>query len=109
MNKGDGVFVVKVNMPPLMDKSEFHNSFTKEYETNLKLIKAKYHAQSEAKGREIVIYREKSTDFKEIITVLASRAIEVRAEAKIDDSRKTDIHGNVNNSKVIAGYKNDVN
>jgi len=82
-NKGDGVFVIKVNVPLDADKAEIHSTLTKEYDMNLRLIEAKYQTQLEAKDKEIGFYREKSTDFKEIITVLASN---IRT-SMISDSR----------------------
>ncbi|NJL58314.1 MAG: hypothetical protein HC887_00380 [Desulfobacteraceae bacterium] len=101
-NKGDGVFVVKVNVPLDADKAEIHSNFRKEYDTQLKLIEEKYQAQLEAKDDVISVYREQNINLLDIIKYQAQRPLAVR-------NIRTEIHGNVNNSKVIAGDENKVN
>ncbi len=112
-NKGDGVFVVKVNVPIHTDKPEFHSSLTKEYETNLKLIEAKYQAQLEFKEKEIAIYREKSIEFKEIIGTLAQKPIQNiiynEPKAEVDMGDYSFSAGNLSNAVINVGDGNVVN
>ncbi len=101
-NKGDGVIVVKVNVPPDTNKEKIHSDFTQSYELALKAAEEKYKAQLKAANEQIEIYREKSADMKEIVGLLASQPINVNNEAKAtaeskvmnestDQSRKIEI------------------
>ncbi len=95
-NKGDGVVVVKVSVPPHAHKEKIHSDFTQNYEFALKAIEEKYQAKLEAKDELIVSYRQQlddyrflerkqSADMKEIIRMLASRPVkvpEIRATAE---------------------------
>jgi len=81
-NKGDGVVVVRVQAPPHADKEKIHRDFSQSYEAEFAALKAQYQAQLQAKDEQIAIYREKSTDMKEIVGWLANRPINV--ETKID-------------------------
>ncbi|HCF28625.1 MAG TPA: hypothetical protein DEV81_15800, partial [Cyanobacteria bacterium UBA11049] len=99
-NKGDGVIVVKVNVPPGTNKEKIHSDFTQSYELALKEVEKRYKAELKAKDDQIIIYRQQYTDMKEIVSVLASKPVNVevnnRAESKAmnesnDQSRKIDI------------------
>jgi uncharacterized protein YjbI with pentapeptide repeats len=81
-NKGDGVLVVKVNVPDDANKEKIHSDFTHNYELALKAVEERYKAELKAKDREIELYREKSSDMKEIVGLLASRPINFTNEAK---------------------------
>ncbi|NJL59372.1 MAG: pentapeptide repeat-containing protein [Desulfobacteraceae bacterium] len=109
-NKGDGVFVVKVNVPPHTDKPEFHSDFTKEYESNLRLIEAKYHAQLEFKEKEIAIYREKSIEFREIIGTLAQKPVQIynQPKAEVDMGDHSFSAGDVSNAVITVGDGNTI-
>ncbi|AOY79250.1 pentapeptide repeat-containing protein [Moorena producens JHB] len=89
-NKGDGVVVVKVSVPPDTNKEKIHSDFTQNYELALKAVEEKYKAELKAKDDQIVIYREQSADLKEIIKIQASRPIQnmidVTAKAENDMS-----------------------
>jgi len=74
-NKGDGVVVVRVNAPPEANKEKIHSDFNHTYEAELAVLKAEYQAKLEAKDEQIAIYREKSADMKEIVSLLASRPV----------------------------------
>ncbi len=75
-NKGDGVVVVKVKVPPDTNKEKIHQEFTQNYELALKEVEKKYKAELAAKDREIEIYREKGSEMKEIARILAERPIQ---------------------------------
>ncbi len=115
-NKGDGVVVVKVNVPPDANKAKIHSEFTENYEVALKALEAKYQSELKAKDDQIVIYRQQSVDMKEIVTLLAARpvtvpvSVDVKATAEsksmsdsIDQSRNVNIGGNVTGSTVNLG------
>ncbi|HEY9626207.1 MAG TPA: pentapeptide repeat-containing protein [Coleofasciculaceae cyanobacterium] len=104
-NKGDGVVVVRVNAPPNADKAKLHSEFNQTYETAIKALEARYHAELQAKDKEITIYRQQSADMQEIIRLMASRpvTVEVKATAEskamndsTDSSRNITVGGNLN-------------
>ncbi len=86
--KSDGAFVIRLNVPPDADdakKAEIESKAKQSYETNLKVLEAKYRAELPAHDREITLYKERSADMKEIATLLATRPI---VEAKEVTNRK---------------------
>ncbi|MCA2506099.1 MAG: pentapeptide repeat-containing protein [Microcystis sp. M54BS1] len=104
-NKGDGVIVVKVHVPPDTDKEKIHQEFNQNYQLQLAAIEAQYKAQLTAKETEIAIYRQQSVDMMEIMKTLANRPIHVEAKAMShsnDSSQNTTI-GYINNSAVNFG------
>lgn len=122
-NKGDGVVVVKVKVPPDTDKEKIHQDFTQNYELALKEVEAKYKAELAAKDKEIGIYRQKSADMMEIVKLQASRPINIEAKAvldskfmsnSIDQSSKIEIGGdftdsNLNISEISKTVTNSLN
>lgn len=87
-NKGDGIIVVKVSVPPDTDKEKIHREFTPNYELALKAIAEKYQAKLEAKDELLRSYRQQiedsrqrelqqSANLQEIINILASRPMNV--------------------------------
>ena len=82
--KGDGSFVVRVEVPENADKGEIERSFRDRYNAEVKLLEAVYREKLQAKEREIAIYKEKSADIMELAKLAASRPIHNinNAEAK---------------------------
>jgi uncharacterized protein YjbI with pentapeptide repeats len=101
-NKGDGVFVIKVSVPPDTNKEKIHSEFTQNYQLELKAVEEKYKAELKGKDDQIVIYRQQNADMWLTINKLADKpvTIEVKATAEnkigsdnIDQSRKAEISG----------------
>ncbi|OLT58409.1 pentapeptide repeat-containing protein [Moorena bouillonii] len=116
-NKGDGVVVVKVSVPPDTNKEKIHSDFTQNYELALKAVEEKYKAELKARDDQIVIYREQSADLMKITERLASRPIQnmidVTAKAEndmsdnsqsfnIDQSQATNPNVNTNHNFAVA-------
>jgi hypothetical protein len=80
-NKGDGVVIVRVNVPLEADKAQLHNQFNQSYEAELKALEARYQDQLQAKDEQIMQHRQQSADMKEIVTLLASRPVTVEVSA----------------------------
>ncbi|NEO23046.1 pentapeptide repeat-containing protein [Moorena sp. SIO4A5] len=74
-NKGDNVFVIKVNVPPDADKEKIHSDIKQTYETELKVIKERYKLQLNAKDNEIAIYHQYNLHLLEILKLGVSRPI----------------------------------
>ena len=89
-NKGDGVVVVKVSVPPDTNKEKIHSDFTQNYELALKAVEEKYKEKLKARDDQIVIYREQSADLKEIIKLQANRPINLEVKAMAESESKGD-------------------
>ena len=74
-NKGDGVFVIKVNTPLNADKEKIHSQLVQRYEEQLKALESRYNLELEAKDRDIDKYRQRYTDIQEITKLLADKQI----------------------------------
>ena len=106
-NKGEGVFVIKVSVPPDTNKEKIHSEFTHNYQLELKAVEEKYKAELKGKDDQIVIYRQQNADMWLMINKLADKpvTIEVKATAEnkigsdnIDQSRKAKISGGTVNA-----------
>ena len=94
-NKGDGVVVVRVDAPPDANKAKLHTEFNQNYEVALQALEAKYQAELQAKDEQyrvelqakdaqiLAIYREKSADMKEIVSLLANRPVNVPVNVEV--------------------------
>ena len=87
-NKGDGVMVVRVNVPPETNKEKIHSDLTHNYEIKLAVLKAEYQLQLQAKEEQIAIYHQQNTDMKEIVGLLASRPLTFEREFVLDRAAK---------------------
>lgn len=76
-NKGDGVVVVRVNVPTDVNKTKIHSDFTQTYEVALKAIAERYQAELKSKDEQIAIYRQHQADLQEVVKMLASRPVNV--------------------------------
>ncbi|HBW56548.1 MAG TPA: hypothetical protein DEF27_01605, partial [Oscillatoriales bacterium UBA8482] len=71
-NKGDGVFIVRVQVPPEADKTKIHQNFTQTYQETLQTLETEYQEKLKIKDSEIANYRERSSNMTEVIRLLAS-------------------------------------
>jgi len=53
-NKGDGVVVVRVSVPPETNKEKIHGEFNQQYDLALKALEARYWAELQARDGEIL-------------------------------------------------------
>lgn len=115
-NKGDGVVVARFNVAEDADKEKIHSDFMQIYELKLKAQEEKYKAKLDAKDEQIELHRKHSSRMENIVSLLASRPInvDVKAESKLmnessDQSRKIEnrdgsITGNIlGDSGTISG------
>ncbi|RZM74091.1 hypothetical protein DYY88_23890 [Leptolyngbya iicbica LK] len=72
-NKGDGVIVVRVDVPPNTNKEKIHSDFKQAYEEIRQQLEAQYRQQLNAKAREIEIYEQQSVQMWSVINRLAER------------------------------------
>lgn len=76
-NKGDGVVVVKVNVPADANKAKIHSDFTQYYQVALKSIEERYQVELKSKDEQIAIYRQHQANLQEVVKVLATRPVNV--------------------------------
>ncbi|NEQ83865.1 MAG: hypothetical protein F6K26_27890 [Moorea sp. SIO2I5] len=114
-NKGDGVVVVKVSVPPDTNKEKIHSEFTQNYELALKAAEEKYKAELKAKNNEIVIYREQSAQLIEIIKLHAKKPIQnlidvtAKAESDMSDNSRNFQIDNLDIDQSRANNPNNFN
>jgi uncharacterized protein YjbI with pentapeptide repeats len=111
-NKGDGVVVARLNVSQDADKEKIHSDFMQSYELALKAVEETYKAKLNAKDEQIEIYRQKSSEMKEIVSLLASRPINVDVKATADSksmNESTDQSRNITNQSgnVIGNILGD--
>jgi uncharacterized protein YjbI with pentapeptide repeats len=74
--KGDGVVVVRLNVPLDANKAKLHSDFTLYYSTLVKSLEERYQAELKGKDDEITFYRQQNQDImKESFKLLASKNI----------------------------------
>jgi len=88
-NKGDGVVVIRVNVPLETDKATIHSRFMQNYELAMKAIEDKYKAELKGKHEQLTIYRQENANMKEIINQLASRPIIIINESRSQSESKS--------------------
>ena len=79
-NKGNGVFVVKVHVPPDANKEKIHQEFTEIYQIK---------AQLEAKDEQLKFLREQNTDLTQIIKIQAQNQTKVEISYNKQDHSQT--------------------
>ncbi len=88
-NKGDGVVIVKIAVPPTANKENIHTDFTQSYDFALKAIEKQYKAQLKDKDERIELILgliwEKNADMTEIAKLLASKSTNIQNIQQIAD------------------------
>ena len=80
--KGDGVVIVKVNVPADDNKAKLHSEFTQNYQVALEAVKERYQAELKSKDEQIAIYRQHQADLQEAIKLIAIRPVSVLETSK---------------------------
>ena len=107
-NKGDGVVVVRVIVPPDADKSKIHSEFSQTYADALKAIESRHQAELKSKEDQITLYREHNDYLKGLTNVLAaSRSVTVEVNATAESKAMTqssDSSRNVNIGNIGGNF-----
>ncbi|MEM1392184.1 MAG: pentapeptide repeat-containing protein [Cyanobacteria bacterium P01_H01_bin.150] len=72
-NIGDGVVVVKVEVPSDIDKAKIHSEFNQGYQLALEAIEARYQAELQSKEEQITLYRQHQADLKALMQMLTPK------------------------------------
>ena len=71
--KGGGAFVIRLEVPPELEKSSIESDIKALYESKLVLLEHRYRAELNAKNSEISAYKEQSTNMVKISELLAGK------------------------------------
>ena len=71
-HKGAGAIVVKVEVPPTLDKSQLHQDFDRSYQLLLQTVEDRYQAELSGRDRELAIYREQQNNLQTILQSLVN-------------------------------------
>ncbi|HEY9863377.1 MAG TPA: pentapeptide repeat-containing protein, partial [Candidatus Obscuribacterales bacterium] len=74
-DKEDGVFIVRVQVPPEADKAKIHQDFTQNYDEAIKTLESQYQEQLKIQESELLNYRQLNSNMMEVVRFLASREI----------------------------------
>ena len=69
-NRGDGLVLVKVDVPKTADRELLHKDLSDGYTTALNALEARYQAELSAKEEQIEIYRQHQQDIRELTRLL---------------------------------------
>ncbi|MEO0807366.1 MAG: pentapeptide repeat-containing protein [Cyanobacteria bacterium J06643_4] len=69
-NKGDGVVLVKVEVPESADKPQIQVALSQEYEQTLQRLEARYQAELAAKDAQIDLYRQHQSELTQLTALL---------------------------------------
>ena len=70
-NKGDGMVLVKVEVPESADRAQLHQELSEGYAVALRALESRYRAELAAKDEQIEIYRRHQQDLKELTQLLS--------------------------------------
>ncbi|MEO1432022.1 MAG: pentapeptide repeat-containing protein [Cyanobacteria bacterium J06633_8] len=73
-NKGDGVVVVRLDVPFDVDKAKIHSDLTQNYQQALTALEASYQAQLKSKDEQITLYQQHQENLQEVIKMLGGTA-----------------------------------
>ncbi len=70
-NKGDGMVLVKVEVPETADRAQLHVELSEGYEMALRALESRYQAALAAKDEQIELHRRHQQDLKELTQLLS--------------------------------------
>lgn len=80
-NKNNGILLIRLNVPPEVDKTDIEDALKQEYNHQLKAIDNICRYQLQVTYEQIATYRQQSTDLVEIVKAMASQGINTEAIA----------------------------
>ncbi|MBE9060075.1 pentapeptide repeat-containing protein [cf. Phormidesmis sp. LEGE 11477] len=72
-NKGDGVVVVRVEVPESADKNQVQASLNQEYDRALQQLEARYQAELAAKDAQIDLYKQHRSELSQLTQLLTQQ------------------------------------
>ena len=59
-NKGDGVVVIRIDVPPEIEKEKIHREFMEFYDENVRVLEEKYQKELAKTEKQITLYRQRT-------------------------------------------------
>ncbi|NET15061.1 MAG: tetratricopeptide repeat protein [Okeania sp. SIO1H6] len=81
-NKGDGVVVIRIDVPPETEKEKIHRQFIQFYDENLRVLEEKYQKELSETKKQISLYRQR-TEQAEYHIFLMNRALKIQNSALV--------------------------
>ncbi|HAA31872.1 MAG TPA: pentapeptide repeat-containing protein [Cyanobacteria bacterium UBA8553] len=78
-NKKNGTIIIRINIPPDVNKVVVENYLKREYQYELKAIDKEYRYQLQVSYEQIATYRQQSANLTEIVKLMACKTINVEA------------------------------
>jgi uncharacterized protein YjbI with pentapeptide repeats len=94
--RDDGSFVIRVDVPKLIDKADIEAEFRQKYEIQLIAQAEQYRQQLQAKDRDIEWHRQQNTNLTDAIVTLASRPITLNNHFMPTNESKGDTYNQSN-------------
>lgn len=69
-NKGDGMVVVKVEVPEAADKTQIHAALNQEYDQAIQRLETRYQAEIAAKDAQIDLYKQHQSELSQLTKLL---------------------------------------
>jgi uncharacterized protein YjbI with pentapeptide repeats len=86
-NKGDGVVVVKIDVPPETNKEKIHREFMQFYDENVKVLDKKYHQKLAGIEKKVSLYGRK-TEETEYRMFFMNQILKIQNSADTRDREK---------------------
>lgn len=80
-NKGDGVFIIKINTDINTNKQKIHSELEQRYEEKLQALEERFNVKIKAKDRDVDKSRQRYTDIQEITKILADKQVSSISQA----------------------------
>jgi uncharacterized protein YjbI with pentapeptide repeats len=103
-NKGDGVFVIRVNVPNNADKAKIHHEGMQNYELALEKLEARYNLSLRGANEQLAIYRQQNSDLLLVINKLADRPVTIEVKATAESKSMNDSNDQSQNISVGGDF-----
>ena len=105
-NKGDGVVVVRVEVPENSDKPKIHAEFNQSYDLALQALEARYQAELQSKDEQIALYRQHQADLRTLMQINAPSRKQEQEKLVIINLNQGDLNNGFSVTLRIANEGN---
>ncbi len=74
-HKGEGIIVVKIDVPIELDKAQFHQEFQRSYNLLLQATEDRHRVEIAGRDRELALYREQQDRLQDVLKSLINPAV----------------------------------
>ncbi|WP_414528821.1 pentapeptide repeat-containing protein [Nodularia chucula] len=108
--KSGSAFVIRLEVPPEINKAKIEHQAKELYEIKLKTLEAIYHEKLQAKDEQITIYRQENASLHKLIEIVANRNIQniINVTANAENNSMSETFNNNFNQPNIANFANKI-